>query len=276
MTTSTATGRVAVVTGANKGIGYFIALQLGLTGLFEHVLLGCRDSSRASEAVKSMKEKLPDTVKVSSAPLTLGDTSSHTEFAKHIEDTFGKLDVLVNNAGFAYKNADPTPFKEQCKPTMDVNFYGTVDLTERLMPLLEKGTDPRVVNVASMAGRLSQLSPELQKKVSSDDLTMPQLMDIVKDFVDSVHDGTYKKKGFGNSNYGMSKLAVIAATKVWARQHPGIRFFSCCPGYCKTDMTSQNGVRDPADGAKNAVIPATTKDVPPLGSFFQDYDVSQW
>jgi carbonyl reductase 1 len=272
----TPSGRVAVVTGSNKGIGYFIALQLGLSGLFEHILLACRDANRAQEAVKSIQEQVPKNVHVSSASLTLGDTDSHAKFAKEMEETFGKVDVLVNNAGFAYKNADPTPFKEQCKKTLNVNFYGTVDLTHRLLPLIRKGSDPRVVSVASMAGRLSQVSKDLQKDFSSPQLTMDHLMDLMQGFVDSVADGTHRDKGYGNSNYGMSKLGVIAATRIWAQQEKEVKFYSCCPGYCKTDMSSQGGDRDPADGAKNAVIPATMKDPPKSGAFFQNYEEYDW
>jgi carbonyl reductase 1 len=275
---STVSGRVAVVTGSNKGIGYFIALQLGLSNLFEHVLLACRDESRAADAVASLQAQLPNKVKVSSASLTLGNTESHRAFAKQMEESFGKVDVLVNNAGFAFKGSDSTPFKEQCTPTLDINFRGTVDLTNRLLPLIEKGTDPRVVNVASMAGRLAQLSPELQSKFSSNDLTMAELESLVDQFETAVHDGTQKDKGWGNSNYGISKLAVIAATKVWAREYADkgtVSINCCCPGYCKTDMTSAKGVRDPADGAKNAVIPATMEN-PPTGQFFENFKVGQW
>lgn len=272
---TTPTGRVAVVTGANKGIGYFIALQLGLSGLFSNLLLACRDANRAEQALASLQKQLPN-VKVSSAPLILGDSESHTQFAKHVEESFGKIDVLVNNAGFAYKNADPTPFKGQCKPTLDVNFRGTVDLTNKLLPLIRKGSDPRVVNVASMAGRLNQVSSSLQKEFSSDSLTMPRLLELVQNFEDAVQDGTFKQKGWGNSNYGLSKLAVIAATKVFAREEEQIRFYSCDPGYCKTDMTSQNGLRDPSDGARNAVIPATMENPPASGAFFSNYEVAKW
>jgi carbonyl reductase 1 len=186
--------------------------------------------------------------------------------------------VLVNNAAFAFKGADPTPFKDQCKPTLRVNFHGTADLTSKMLDLLKKGDDPRVVSVASMAGRLSQLSPELQARFSSPSLTMTDLAGLVQEFETAVADGTHQAKGWSSSNYGMSKLAVIAATKVWARQEPGVKFFACCPGYCKTDMTSQRGGRDPADGAKNAVLPATLPpdQLPESGSYFADYQVASW
>jgi carbonyl reductase 1 len=276
-------GRVAVVTGANKGIGYFIALQLALSGSFQHVLLGCRDAARAAQAVDRMQQQVLQEqedakVHISSAPLELGNEDSHAAFVKHIQEKFGRVDVLVNNAAFAFKNADPTPFREQCGPTLKVNFYGTVDLTNRMMGLLRAGADPRVVSVASMAGRLSQVSPALQAEFSSAALTMPSLFNLVQDFEASVMDGTHQSKGWGSSNYGMSKLAVIAATKVWARQEPSIKFYSCCPGYCQTDMTSQRGARDPADGARNAVIPATLSadKLPESGSYFADYQVAEW
>ena len=275
MIPATSNGRVAVCTGANKGIGYFIALQLGLSGLFEHIVLACRDSGRAAEAVTSIQAKLPSSVQVHAASVSIGDIDSHTAFADQMEATFGKVDCLVNNAGFAYKNADPTPFKGQSKKTLDINYRGTIDFSEKLLPLLRKGTDPRLINVASMAGRLAQVSPDLQAKFSSPSLTLPVLNDLVNDFERSVHHGTHLQNGYSNSNYGMSKLAVIAATKIMARENPDIAINSCCPGYCKTDMTSQRGARDPADGAKNAVIPATM-DNPPTGAYFSDYKQAKW
>lgn len=268
-------GRVAVVTGANKGIGYFVALQLGLSGLFEHVLLACRDTTRANAAVTAIQAQLPSSVTVSSLPLALGDRASHCQFAQKMEENFGKVDCLVNNAAMAYKNADPTPFQQQCKPTLDINFRGTMDFTEKMLPLLKKGSDPRLVNVASMSGHLSQLSPQLQEQFSSSTLTMCALNSLVDKFEKDVQDGTHKANGWSNSNYGLSKLAVIAATKVLAREHADIKINCCCPGYCKTDMTSQKGLRDPNDGARNVVIPATMPN-PPTGSFFRDYQEAEW
>jgi carbonyl reductase 1 len=272
------TGRVAVVTGSNKGVGYFIALQLGLSGLFQHVLLGCRDASRADMAVQRLRDQFSSSVAVSAFPLTLGDSASHGQFASHVRETFGKCDVLVNNAAFAYKGSDPTPFEKQCKPTLDVNFRATVDFTEQMLPLLRlAGADARLVNVASMSGHLKNLSAEKQAAVSADTLTFPELRELVNDFETRVTagDGSHKTvAGWGNSNYGMSKLSVIAATKIWARQE-SFSVNCCCPGYCKTDMSSQRGERDPADGAKNAVLPATMEN-PPTGDFFADYQVAKW
>lgn len=267
-------GRVAVVTGANKGIGYFIALQLGLSGLFQHVILACRNEQLAQTAVESIQAKVSVSI-ITTYPLAVGDIESHKRFVSYMEHKYGKVDCLVNNAAIAFKSADPTPHDAQTKPTLDVNYRGTLDFTERMLPLVRKGSDPRIVNVASMAGRLSQLSPELQTKFTSDSLTIPRLNALVDEFEQSVQDGSYLKKGWSRSNYGFSKLTLIAATKVLARENPGIAINSCCPGYCKTDMTSQGGTRPPEDGARNAVIPATMEN-PPTGKHFSDYKLGTW
>jgi len=273
--------RIAVVTGANKGIGYFIALQLGLSGLFSDIILGCRDSTRGATAMNEIQKKINESshsAKIHSLPLAIGNDRSQTEFCERLEKEFGGgIDVLVNNAGFAYKGSDPTPFEGQTAKTLEINYFGLVKFTQQMLPLLRKGTDARIVNVASMAGKLRQVSPKLQAKFTDPQLTIPQLNDLMKEFEEDVQNGVHKKNGWSNSNYGMSKLGVIAATKVFAREEArnNIRVNCCCPGYCDTDMTSGMGSRPPAEGAKNAVIPATIEN-PPTGKFFADYKVSPW
>jgi carbonyl reductase 1 len=275
--------RVAVVTGANKGIGKAIASNLATSGIFTHVILGCRDNALAIPAVKEISDA-KNACNVSSFQLTIGDNESHASFCKAIEEKFGKVDVLVNNAGMAFKSADPTSFEDQCKPTLDVNFRGTVDFTEHILPLVRKGSDARIVNVASMAGKLIQLrSKELQNAFSSPVLAKNELYELVNKYEVSVkrasfaNAGEHAERGWGNSNYGFSKLALIAMTKVWAREEAknGISVNCCCPGYCDTDMTSHRGSRSATDGAKNAVIPATMEN-PPKGEYFSDYKVATW
>ena len=274
--------RIAVVTGANKGIGYFIALQLGLSGLFSDIILGCRDSTRGTTARNEIQGKIDASSydsKVYCLPLVIGNDQSHTKFCERLDKEFGgAVDVLVNNAGFAYKGSDPTPFEGQTQKTLEINHYGLVAFTQQMLPLLRKGTDARIVNVASMAGRLGQVSPQLQAKFTNPQLTIPQLNALMKEFEDDVQAGVHKEHGWSSSNYGMSKLGVIAATNVWAREEAGkdgIRVNSCCPGYCSTDMSSHKGSRPPVEGARNAVIPATMEN-PPTGAYFSDYKVSTW
>ena len=92
-----------------------------------------------------------------------------------------------------------------------------MQVTEALLPLLSAQPSSRIVNVASMAGKLKQLSPALQKEFSSPELTIPKLHELVRRFERDVRSNTYQKNGCGKSNYGLSKLAVIAATKVHSR-----------------------------------------------------------
>lgn len=299
--------RIALVTGANKGIGYHIALQLAQSGLFTNIIIACRDPNRGLQAQSQIQNQLNNNnnnnnkndinkCQISYEPLTIGDTTSHDNFCKIIQEKYNDtLHVLVNNAAMAYKNDDPTPFQEQCKPTLDINFYGTVDFTEKMIPFLRKTAaatavasasaemdtqDVRIVNVASMAGRIKQIKNiNLRNKFLNDKLTKEDLLSLVNDFKNSVLDGTHIEKGWGNSNYGMSKLSLIAMTKVWAwrEESHGIKVNCCCPGYCDTDMTSHKGVRDPSDGARNAVIPAMMDlEDCPTGEFFSDYQVGTW
>lgn len=198
--------RVAVVTGANKGIGYFIALQLAVSGIFTDVIIGCRDSSRGAIASEEIQQKISigssSSTKMHSLPLIIGNVQSHTDFCERLEQEFGSVSVLVNNAGFAYKGSDPTPFNEQTKKTFETNYYGLVDFTEKMIPLLKKGKDPRLVNVASMAGKLKQLSSELQAKYTDEQLTIEQLNSLMKSFEKDVHDGVHRQNGWSSSNYG--------------------------------------------------------------------------
>lgn len=306
---ATAMNRVAVVTGSNKGIGFFIALQLATSGLFSNVIVACRDPTRGHQAVRDLQGRLSShhddddddntaaqqqqqqqqkspitttttTTKavVSYLPLTLGDPESHDLFQRTLERDFGRLDVLVNNAATAFKGDDPTPFAEQTGPTLDVNFRATLRLTQRLLPLLRTtGSDPRIVNVASMAGHLQQLSSDaLREELTSTSLTLPRLCDLVDDFERAARDGSHRAQGWGGSNYGTSKLALIAATKVLAREEEGaVRINCCCPGYCDTDMTSHRGTRPPAEGARNAVLPATMVNCP-TGQFFKNGAIAEW
>jgi carbonyl reductase 1 len=264
--------RVALVTGANQGIGFHIAKQLVQSGLFGTVVLGCRDAVKGAAAAAEVGGAFLQ-------PLDVADAASGRAFADALRERYGRLDCLVNNAGMAFKGADPTPFAEQTAPTLQTNFYGTLALTEALLPLLREGrvSDARIVNVASMAGRLGQVSPALQRAFAAPDLTLPALRALVDGFKSDVAAGVHASRGWSKSNYGMSKLALIAATRVLARDEPDIRVNACCPGYCDTSMTSHKGPRPPAEGARNAVVLATgPRESCPTGAFYQDERPSEW
>ena len=260
--------RVAVVTGANKGVGFHIAEQLIASRNFGTVILACRDPGRGRAAA----EQLGGTF----MPLDISEPASVEAFAGAVRAEHGRLDTLVNNAAIAFKGSDPTPFAEQTGPTLRANFYGTCAVTEALLPLLREGASPRVVMVASMAGQLAQVAPPWQERFADERATLASVKECVGAFARAVAAGTHRQDGWGNSNYGLSKLAVIAATRVFARENPGVLVNACCPGYCDTDMSSHRGPRPPAEGAANAVMLVDLPDGGPSGGFYQNLAPSKW
>jgi len=186
-----------------------------------------------------------------------------------------KADGAAPNDGAAENAGVEGQGHDGATPKADVEDPNRV--AEALLPLLRASkASPRLVNVASMAGKLSQLSPALQAKFSSPTLTLPQLRALVAQFEADVAAGRHRANGWSHSNYGMSKLALIAATRVLARELPGVRVNTCCPGYCDTDMSSHRGPRPPAEGARNAVLLATLPDDGPTGTFWRDYKAASW
>ena len=262
--------RIAVVTGANKGIGYEIAKQLLTTCTV--VVLACRNKELGEAAVKQLASP-----KARFMQCDISDAASIAAFADTFSAEVGALDVLVNNAAIAFKGADPTPFEGQTGPTLRTNYKGTVALTERMLPLLEKSANGNLVNIASMAGRLGQVSAERQEQFTSPKLTTEELTALADEFAADVAAGRHKANGWGNSNYGFSKLCVIAYTKLLARRYAGtaLNVNCCCPGYCRTDMASNRGPRPPEVGARNAVMLAEPE-CSLNGEFIQDERVSEW
>ena len=96
-----------MVTGSNKGIGFFIALQLGMSGLFQNILLACRDEARGCEAASTMQQTVGDRAVIKYTPLILGEHQSHIDVKNRIEQEYGKLNLLVNNAAMAFKGTYP-------------------------------------------------------------------------------------------------------------------------------------------------------------------------
>ena len=220
-----ATSRICIVTGANKGIGYQIARKMGASGM--KVIMGCRNAELGQQATADLVKEGYD---VDFLPLDISSKDSIDQFAERFERTYQKVDILVNNAGFAFKGSDPTPFAQQAGPTFNINFFGTLNLTQKLLPLLKKSDDPRIINVASMTGHLKILKSQAKRDFFlNPSLTMDELVGAVNEYLEEV-----QKKGtdnsFANSNYGMSKLAVISMTRILARDEPGIKVNCFCPG----------------------------------------------
>ena len=157
--------------------------------------------------------------------LDLTDQESIRDTCDFISREFGQLDILVNNAAVCFN--DPTlygkcaytPFEKQARISMETNFFGTLKVTQTMLPLLRKSESPRVINIASSAGRLAQLSksPERTKLVTSPSLKLEHLVSLMNEFVDDVEAGVHQQKGWPNTCYGMSKVGIIALSRMFAR-----------------------------------------------------------
>lgn len=272
--------KLAIVTGGNKGIGFEICKKLGAAGV--KTIVACRNEGFGQEAVANLKDLGYD---VEYRHLDISDDWSIARFSRDISDEYGYLDILVNNAAIAFKASDPTPFKEQTRPTIETNFFGTMRITESLMPLLQKAEAPRIVNVASQAGHLRILKSEELKERFVNCPSIDALENLVNEYVAAVQDGTQTEKGWPDSNYGISKLAVISLTRILAKReaklNPDKNFLinACCPGYCDTDMTSHKGPRPAEHGARTPTMLALLSEVGPVaptGKFFYDEAEIEW
>ncbi|CAL4148048.1 unnamed protein product [Meganyctiphanes norvegica] len=244
--------RVAVVTGANKGIGFGVVKKLcaNFNGI---VYLTARDVGRGTKAQQDLA-KFGLTAQFHQ--LDLDDMNSIDTFADYIRTTHGGLDVLVNNAAVTYKE-----FAEQAEPTLRVNYFGMKYLCHKLFPILR--ANARVVNLSSDDGHLTRVNGDepfaskLREKLASTDLTEDELTQMVVTFIKCAKDGSYKTKGWPCSSYRMSKVAACALTRIQQRrcdQEPRLNILvnAVHPGYVATDATSHLGHMTIEEGAMAA------------------------
>ncbi|CAG0919953.1 unnamed protein product [Notodromas monacha] len=248
--------RVAVVTGSNKGIGFGIVKDL--CSKFEgSVYLTSRDEQRGKAAIADL-EKLG--LKPKYHQLDITDDASVSALKDYLVQTYGGLDVLVNNAAIAFKNDATEPFSVQAKETLHINFFKTLDFCDAIFPILRPHA--RVVNVSSSAGFLGRVpGEELKKKLANPDLTREDLIAVMKDFVESAAEGTHQSKGWGNSAYAASKVGLSALTRIQQREfnadtREDLVINHVHPGYVDTDMTSHKGPLPIEEGAVSSVFAA--------------------
>ncbi|WP_329072145.1 SDR family oxidoreductase [Streptomyces sp. NBC_01429] len=241
--------KIALVTGANKGIGYEIAAGLGALGY--RVGLGARDEARRESAVEKLRAAGVDAFGV---PLDVTGGQSVTGAAELIERQAGRLDVLVNNAGISGETGpgwgqDPTTLDlDVVRTVVETNVIGVIRVTNALLPLLRRSTSPRIVNISSAVASLTrQADPGIDV-------------------------------GPVMAAYSPSKSFLNAITVHYARQFHGTNILinAACPGLVATDFTGFQGPRTPEQGAATAIRLATLPDDGPTGSFFEDDGVVPW
>jgi len=236
-----ALGRVALITGANKGLGLETARQLGKLGYT--VLLGSRDALKGEMSAQQLRD---DGVDARVVKLDVTKQPDIDAAAAQIESEFGKLDVLVNNAGVMIerdwtKNTTSETTIEDLRATFETNLFAVFAVSKAMLPLLKKSESGRIVNVSSILGSVS-----LQAMKGSP---------------------TYNTKLFA---YNASKAALNVLTISLAHELRGtkIKVNSAHPGWVKTELGGSAAPMSVVDGARTAVELATLGEDGPTGGFF--------
>ncbi|XP_059178425.1 carbonyl reductase [NADPH] 1-like [Physella acuta] len=271
--------RVAVVTGANKGIGFAIVRAL-CTHFDGDVLLTARNVERGTKAVSDLEK---ENLHPKFHQLDIDDHNSVVRIRDFLKENYGGLDILVNNAAIMYKPESTAPFSEQADVTTKTNFFNTLNVCHVLFPLLR--TQARVVNVSSLKSytALSMCSEEVKAKFTAPDITMDELTSIIQSFVRLAQDNKHQQAGFADTAYGMSKVGVTVMSMIQQRELDkkgcqDIVVNACTPGYVATDMTSYQGNLTIDQGAETpvycALLPPNIDS--PRGFFISEKQVMEW
>ncbi len=250
--------RLAVVTGSNRGIGHEIVRQLVHHGL--RVIATARDADAGAKAAAKLGAEF--------APLDVASTSSIDTFADHLAQKQGGLDIFVANAGIALDGFNA----EVARQTLDVNFYGAMRSTDKLLPLFRPGA--RIVMISSGMGELSCIGPELREQFAAPNLDRQTLMGLVERFIAEVGAGTHAKSGFPSSAYRVSKVALNAYVRILARELSSdprrILVNATCPGWVNTRMGGSSAPTSVEEGADTPVWLAMLPEGGPTGTFFRN------
>jgi NAD(P)-dependent dehydrogenase (short-subunit alcohol dehydrogenase family) len=237
--------RVALVTGANKGIGYEIARQLGAQGIT--VLVGARAETRGEPAAAALREEGIDARWLQ---LDVTNPAGIEAAAKRIEADWGKLDILVNNAAIYVDNGAPSELDPAVlRRTYDTNFFGVFETIRALLPLIRRSPAGRIVNMSSGLGSLAQQS-----------------------------DPSWAFYGANLLAYNSSKTAINALTVAFAKElkETPIKVNAADPGYVATDLNQNQGPRTVEQGATAPVRLATLPADGPTGGYFDENGPLPW
>lgn len=243
--------KVAFITGANRGIGFETARELGEKGIT--VILGSRDPSKGEEAMEKLKK---DGISAVSFKFDINELADHKKIFDYLEKNFGKLDILINNAGVWLdsqpgdgKNRTSSTSQEILRKTFDANFFNLIALTQTLLPLIKKSPAGRIVNVSSILGSLTTHADPKST--------------------------IYEFKAFA---YNASKTALNAFTVHLAHElkNTKIKVNSAHPGWIKTELGGPAAPLDVSEGGKTSVQLALLPENGPSGGFFHLGESIPW
>jgi len=239
-------GRIALVTGATKGIGFEIASQLAKRGIT--VLIGARDENKGVEAQDKIRASGG---KAHYIKVDVADTETIQTAIAHIAEKFERLDILVNNAGILVDPQTNILDLEltTLKNTLITNAFGPLLMSQACVPLMKRNSYGRIVNMASTLGSLTEMA------------------DPKSDYA-----------GVLSPAYRLSKTVLNGLTALLAKELHGTNILvnSACPGWVRTDMGGDQAPISPAQGAETPVWLATLPDDGPTGHFFREKQPIAW
>jgi NAD(P)-dependent dehydrogenase (short-subunit alcohol dehydrogenase family) len=232
--------RVALVTGANRGIGLEIARQLAEKRI--RVLMGARNLAQCEEAAKTLSLWHAS---VFPAELDVTHQDSVEKLTRKVASDFGRLDILVNNAGILIDESDrPTETKlETVRSTLETNLLGSWRLCQGFIPFMKRNDYGRIVNVSSGAGSLTEMPESLYAPA------------------------------YSISKAALNALTIMLATELRASN---VLVNAVCPGWVRSDMGGKDAPRSVEEGADTVVWLATLQDNGPTGGFFRDRTKIPW
>lgn len=241
--------KIALVTGANKGIGFETAKQLAQHNI--KVLLGARNETEGKKAEKVLRELSLD---VTFVKLDISNYADIQNVKSYIESNYGVLDILVNNAavfldGEWFGNNTETVSAKTLRDTFDINYFGTVELTQALLPAIKKSEAGRIVNISSLSGSFG---------IHLDSSSFLYAL---------------KPYAYSASKTALNQFTVFLAN---ALKDTNIKVNAANPGWVKTSIGSDQAPLTPEEGAKTGVSLALLDENGPTGSFSQSGEVLPW
>ena len=244
-------GKVAFITGANRGLGFETARELGKQHIV--VVLASRDQKKGEAAAAKLRA---EGIAAESLGFDITNSQDHQKASDHFAKKYGRLDILVNNAGILKEsqagsepNQTSTVSSDVLHETFETNFFATVALTQKLLPLIRKAPSGRIVNVSSILGSLT-LHADPNSPIYP----------------------------FKTLAYDASKAALNAFTVHLAHElrDTKIKVNSAHPGWVKTDMGGPNAPMEVNEGGKTSAQLATLNDAGPSGGFFHLGETLPW
>ncbi|HEY2714508.1 MAG TPA: SDR family oxidoreductase [Chthoniobacterales bacterium] len=240
--------KIALITGANKGIGFETARQLGQQGIT--VLLGARDRAKGERAAEKLRRE-----KIDAHPLVLdvSNPSSIQAAVTGVEKNYGRLDILINNAGVMLDDETKKASEQSLETwhrTFDTNVFGLIATTNAFLPLLRKSTAGRIVNLSSILGSITLHS--------------------------TPGSPIYESKSYASYNVSKSAVNAYTAQLAYELKDSPIKVNAAHPGWVKTEMGGQGATMELEDGAKTSVALATLDADGPNGAYIHMGETLPW